>query len=293
MILRGSYPALVTPFRDGTLDLAAARSLVEHVIACGSAGIVPVGCTGEAAALTLAERELLIGTVVDVVTKRVPVIVGTGTNNTRTTIELSHMAAGLGADAVMLITPYYNKPTQEGLFQHYRAVAEKIKLPIIIYNVPGRTGVSIAPETVARIAEIEHVVGIKEASGSLDQVTAILARCNITVLSGDDSLTLPMLAVGAKGVISTVANVAPTDMADLVSSYLSGDSHRARELHFKLFPLIKAMFIETNPCPVKRALEFLGRITGELRLPLVPVSDASSRLIRDALTSFGLLREVV
>jgi 4-hydroxy-tetrahydrodipicolinate synthase len=289
MILRGSFTALTTPFAGEAIDLEAVRRMVRRQIEAGTAGLVPAGCTGEAAVLTTEEREALIGTVVDAAEGRVPVIAGTGTNCTRTTIELSKLAVGLGVDAVMLITPYYNKPTQEGLYAHYRAVAEAVSVPVVVYNVPSRTGVSIAPATVARLAEIENIVAIKEAAGSLDQVTEILGRCEITVLSGDDSLTLPMLAVGASGVISVVSNVAPEATAEMVRVFFAGEMEKARRLHHRLFPLIKALFVETNPGPVKRALELLDLAPGALRPPLVPVSSASSAVIEKALRDFGLL----
>lgn len=290
MELKGSYVALVTPFNNGKLDIEAVKKLVKYHIDNNTAGIVPAGCTGEAATLSLEERQELIETVIETARgSNLQIIPGTGTNNTQTTITLSKMAENLGADAVMLITPYYNKPTQEGLYQHYKKVANSLSIPIILYNVPSRTGVSLSPQTIKKLAEIENIIGIKEASGSLDQVSAIVRSTKLTVLSGDDSLTLPMLSIGAKGVISVVANFIPSDVAEMINSFFNKDIEKAKNIHLKMFPLIKAMFCETNPAPVKKAMELLGLINGELRLPLVPVKKDSETLIKNELLNYGLM----
>lgn len=292
MKLYGAIPALATPFKKGDVDLPAMRKLVRAVIDGGCSGVVSAGCTGEAATLTESERTRLLETVLDEAKGKIPVIVGTGTNSTAETIKRTKWAKQANADAALVITPYYNKPTQAGLIAHYTAVAEAVDLPLIIYNVPSRTGVSTAPETVARLSELPTVIAIKEASGSLDQVSAIKSMCQITVLSGDDSLTLPMLAVGATGVISVVANIAPAEVARMIQRFQEGALTEARLLHNKLFPLIKAMFIETNPGPVKYALKVLGYGSGELRLPLVPVSQQAAHLINETLLKYGYTLEV-
>ncbi|MDI6807782.1 MAG: 4-hydroxy-tetrahydrodipicolinate synthase [Candidatus Eisenbacteria bacterium] len=287
-MFEGVFVASVTPFRKGQVDEEAFASHVERLIEGGVQGIVPAGCTGEAATLTLDEKKRLFKLTKEISGGRVSVVGGSGTNATSTSIELTRLVKECGLDGAMLITPYYNKPTQEGLFRHYEAVAEAVNIPLVIYNVPGRTGVNILPDTVARLSEIKSIVAIKEASGLLDQVSAILSKCSITVLSGDDSLTLPMLSIGAKGVVSVTANVVPEDVVEMVESFLSGKEALSREKHMKLFPLSKAMFVETNPSPVKKALELLGLIEGDLRLPLVPVGKESERVIREALTRHGL-----
>ncbi|OQX54563.1 MAG: 4-hydroxy-tetrahydrodipicolinate synthase [Candidatus Omnitrophica bacterium 4484_213] len=266
-MFQGSYVALVTPFKDGAVDDEKLRELVESQIKQGTNGILPCGCTGEAATLTHEEQKRIIKIVVETVNKRVPVLAGTGSNSTAEAYDLTKYAKEAGANAALVITPYYNKPTSEGQFRHYAKLAE-LGIPIILYNVPSRTGISMLPETVARLSKIDNIVAIKEASGSLEQVSKILALCDITVLSGDDSLTLPMMAIGGKGVVSVVANIVPAEVAQMTSAFLEGNIQKAKDLHYKLFPLCKAMFIETNPIPVKTAMKLLGQLNGELRLPL-------------------------
>lgn len=289
MNLSGSMCAIVTPFRDGKIDEAAFAALIEQQIEHGTSAIVPCGTTGESATLTHDEHHLVIDLAIKYVNKRVPVIAGTGSNSTAEAISLTRHAKEAGADAALLITPYYNKPTQDGLYAHYMAVADAVELPQLVYNVPGRTGVSIAPETVARLAGHPNIVGIKEASGSTDYVSKLASLCDITILSGNDSMTLPLMALGAKGVISVVANVVPKQMSELVSAALAGKWEEARRLHFELFELMDVLFCETNPIPVKAALAMMGVISPEIRLPLTPLSDKNAPKVRAALEKLGLL----
>ena len=286
----GSLVAIVTPFNRGKLDEQAFADLVEFQIAKGTHGIVPCGTTGESATLSFEEHERLVALTVEVVNRRVPVIAGTGSNSTDEAIVLTKHAQAIGADAALLITPYYNKPTQEGLFQHYAAVAKAADIPLVLYNIPGRTCVNMAPGTVARLAAIPNVVAIKEGSGSLPQVSEIIQACGdrITVLSGDDALTLSMMALGAKGVITVTANIAPAEMANLVTFALKGNYEEARALHYKLAPLFTALFYETNPIPVKAALAHMGKIQPELRLPLTPLSQENQDKLHQAMKSSGL-----
>lgn len=290
-MFHGSMVATVTPFRNGRLDGAALRKLVEFQIRNGTDGIVPCGTTGESATLSYDEHERVIDIVVAAARGRVPVIAGTGSNNTKEAIVLTRYAKKAGADGALVITPYYNKPTQDGLFRHYRAVAEAVDLPIVMYNVPGRTGVNMAPETVARLAEVPGIVGLKEASGNLEQVSAILKSVpkKFCLLSGDDSLFFPMLALGAKGVISVASNVAPRLMAELYDAYASGEISRAREVHFRLWPIFKVLFIETNPIPAKTALSMMKMIREEFRLPLCPLSDGNRKALAKVLSDFGVV----
>ncbi len=290
-MFKGSIVALVTPFKNGAVDEKALSELIEWHIAEGTNGIVPCGTTGESATLTYEEHYGVIKTTVDVVNKRVPVIAGTGANSTEETIVMTREAQRLGADAALLVAPYYNKPSQEGLYRHYRAVAEAVDLPLVLYNVPGRTAVNILPQTVERLAEIENVVAIKEATGDMRQVSDVLRRCGerITVLSGDDFTTYTLLALGGKGVISVTANVMPRDVSRMCALYEEGRYDDARQLHFKLEPLNAAMFLETNPIPVKTALSMMGRTTAELRLPLCEMSEANKESLRRTLLSYGLV----
>lgn len=285
----GSIVALVTPFRNGEVDLPRLKELVEFHVREGTSALSPCGTTGESATLTHEEHEKVISEVVQQVRGRIPVIAGTGSNSTQEALRLTRYARKAGASAALIITPYYNKPTQEGLYRHYKVIAEEVDIPIVVYNVPSRTGVSISPETVARLAQFKNVVAIKEASGSLDQVSAILGLCNITVLSGDDSLTLPILSIGGKGVVSVVANIVPKDVASMVDSFLKGKQKEAAKMHGKLFPLTKAMFIETNPIPVKTAMRLLGRLNGELRMPLCEMTREHELQLTKALNDYGLL----
>ncbi len=288
MKFHGSLVALVTPFKNGKLDEKTLAKLVRRHIEAGTHGIVPVGTTGESPTLSFKEHERVIKIVVEAAHHEVPVIAGTGANSTDEAIYLTKFAKKAGADASLSVTPYYNKPTQEGLYRHYKAIAENANLPIILYNVPGRTGVSLSPETVARLAEIKNIVAIKEATGSMDQTSHILSLCDITVLSGDDSLTLPLLSLGAKGVISVIANILPEDTAKMVNAYFEGDHIKAKELHYKMFPLCRALFVETNPIPVKRAMKLLGICSDELRLPLCPMKESNEKILVKAMKDYGL-----
>jgi len=291
-MFRGSFVAIVTPFGpDGRIDEAAFARMCEEQIAAGTAGIVPCGTTGESATLTHEEHERLIKFTVEVVNRRVPVIAGTGSNSTAEALRLTRAAKEYGADAALLITPYYNKPTQEGLYLHYSTIAREVDLPLVLYNVPGRTGVNLAPETVERLAELENVVAIKEASGALAQMAEIVRRCGerLVLLSGDDALILPVLAIGGQGVISVVANVVPQDVARLCSEFFAGNLAQAQRIYRRLLPLCQAMFYETNPIPVKTALSLLGKINPDLRPPLCRMGQANLERLRAALTEYGLL----
>lgn len=279
----GSLVAIVTPFRHGKVDERALAELIEWQIAKGTNGIVPCGTTGESATLSHSEHNRVIELTVEVVHRRVPVIAGTGSNSTEEAVALTKHAKQAGADGALLITPYYNKPTQEGLYRHYKAVAEAVDLPLVLYNIPGRTGVNMLPSTIARLSSLETVVGIKEGSGSVQQASDIVQMCGdrLTVLAGDDSLTLPMMAVGGKGVITVTANIMPTEMAGLVQAFTVGNVEEARRIHFALSPLFAALFFETNPIPVKEALGLMGKIDPELRLPLCPMAqEPREKLIR-------------
>jgi 4-hydroxy-tetrahydrodipicolinate synthase len=288
-MFKGSFVALVTPFKKGKVDEEKIGELLEFHIEKGTEGIVPCGCTGEAATLSYEEQKRTIKIVVERVNKRVPVIAGTGSNSTKEALDLTRYAKEAGADSALLITPYYNKPTPQGQYLHYKKIADEVSLPLILYNVPSRTGISMLPETVAKLSKIDNVVAIKEASGNLDQVSKILNLCDITVLSGDDSLTLPILSVGGKGVISVVANIVPQDTVSLVSSFEEKNLEEAKEIHNRLFPLCKAMFIETNPIPIKTAMGILKMLEPEWRLPLTPMSEENIPKLRKALKNYGLI----
>ncbi|HKO22446.1 MAG TPA: 4-hydroxy-tetrahydrodipicolinate synthase [Candidatus Eisenbacteria bacterium] len=287
-IFEGLGVALVTPYRKGAVDTDAAAKLAEHLVVRGVRAIYPCGCTGEATSLTREERTRLIRAIVEAVRGKAAVIAGTGTANTDETIEFSKEAIKLGADAVMVITPYSVRPTQEGLVAHYRAVAAAIDKPMVLYNVPTRTGSSIAPETVAKLAENPRIAAIKEASGSVDQTSAIRARCDITVLSGDDSLYLALLAVGARGLVSVAGHLVPADLVELERHFHAGRIAEAEKAHRRLTPLFKALFLETSPAPVKHALARLGWIDGEIRLPLVPVRPETGKAVEAAMDAVGL-----
>ena len=279
----GSLVAIVTPFRKGKVDERALADLIEWQIASGTNGIVPCGTTGESATLSHDEHNRVIELTVEVVRRRVPVVAGTGSNSTEEAIALTRHAKQAGADGALLITPYYNRPTQEGLYRHYRAVAEAVDLPLVLYNIPGRTGVNMLPATIARLTALPTVVGVKEGSGSVQQASDLVQMCGerLTVLAGDDALTLPMMAVGGKGVITVTANIVPAEMAALVSAFTEGKIEEARRIHFKLSPLFAALFFETNPIPVKEALSLMGKIDPGLRLPLCPMAqDTREKLIR-------------
>lgn len=291
-IFQGSLVALVTPFRDGRVDEAKLRDLVEFHVKSGTDALVPCGTTGESPTLSHEEHKRVINIVIEKAAGRVPVVAGTGSNSTAEAIDLTAHAKKAGADAVLMVNPYYNKPTQKGLIEHYKAIMDAVDIPIILYNIPGRTGINMLPETVAALAEYQNIVGIKEASGNLEQMTQVIVLCGdkIAVVSGDDTLTLPLMAVGGKGVISVVANIVPKDVAEMTHAALNGDWKRAREMHLKLFPLCQAMFYETNPIPVKTAMGLLGMINPELRLPLCAMSEANVKRLKEALQRYGLLK---
>lgn len=291
MELRGSIVAIVTPFKNGKIDEKALGDLIEWHIKEGTHGIVPCGTTGESATLDYDEHYRVIKFTIEVVRRRIPVIAGTGANSTDETIMITKQAEKDGADAALLVAPYYNKPTQEGLYRHYKKVAESTGLPLVLYNVPGRTGVNILPSTVARLAEIKNIAGIKEASGDMKQVSEIIRLCKdrLTVLSGDDFTTLPLLCLGGKGVISVTANIAPKDVAEMCNAWFKGDMAEARRLHYKLEPLNQAMFIETNPIPVKTALAMMGKIAEEFRLPLCEMAEANREKLKKVLKDYGLI----
>jgi 4-hydroxy-tetrahydrodipicolinate synthase len=288
-MFHGSIVALVTPFEDGKLDLEALDGLVEFQIEGGTNGIVPCGTTGESATLSHEEHEAVIERVVKRVDGRIPVIAGTGSNSTHEAIRLTRFAKEVGADGALLITPYYNRPTQEGLYRHFESIARSVDIPLILYNVPSRTGVNMLPETVIRLAELKNIIAIKEASGSMDQTAEILRGADIDVLSGDDSLTLPLMSIGASGVISVAANVVPKDMVDMVDLASEGDFQGARDIHMRLFPLFKALFIETNPIPVKTALAILGKTSPELRMPLCAMAPAARQTLEKVLAELGIV----
>ena len=293
----GSLVALITPFKaenPGELDEAALRALVDYHVRNGTDGLVPCGTTGESVTLEEAEHERVVRIVVEQAAGRVPVIAGAGTNSTAKSIKLAKLAKSAGADATLVVTPYYNKPTQQGLYLHYEAIAKATDLPIVVYNVPTRTSVNLLPDTLARLAKLDTVVAVKEASGSLDQVTQIVELCgpDFTVLSGDDSLTLPMMAVGGVGVISVIANITPSATAEMVRAFRAGDTARARELHHALFPLTKALFSETNPIPVKTAAGFLGLCSPTLRLPMCPMGDATRAKLEAELRACELVQRL-
>lgn len=290
-MFKGSIVAIITPFINGAVDEEKLRQLVEFQIENGTDAIVPCGTTGESSTLDYEEHDRVIEIVIQQVNKRVPVIAGTGSNSTREAIELTRHAKELGADGCLLVTPYYNKPSQEGLFRHYHAVAEAVAIPQILYNVPGRTGVNLLPETVARLAEHANIVAIKEATGSLQQASEILDLCGdkIDVLSGDDFITFPMMACGAKGVISVVANIMPREVSSLVDAFFAGNMEEARRLHLHLLKISNAMFIETNPVPVKTAAALMGKCSDEVRLPLAPMSAANRSKLSGIMMSYGLI----
>ncbi|MCX7765401.1 MAG: 4-hydroxy-tetrahydrodipicolinate synthase [Candidatus Sumerlaeia bacterium] len=288
-MFEGTIVAIVTPFKAGKIDETAYAELIEWQLSEGVNGFVPCGTTGESATLTYEEHNYLVRLTVEIVNGRVPVIAGTGSNSTEETLFLTKNAKEHGADGVLLISPYYNRPTQEGLYQHYRCVAEAVDIPQILYNIPGRTAVNINIETVCRLAELPNIVGIKEASGNLDYVSQIVARTDLTVLSGNDSLTLPLMALGGKGAISVTANATPRLFVDMVNSALAGNWNLARELHYRLFPLFEALFTETNPAGIKSALAMMGKIQNEIRLPLVPMSEANQQRLRQVMNQLALL----
>ena len=288
-MFKGSYVALVTPFKDGKFDEKTYRKLVEFHIDNGTDGLVPCGCTGEAATLSFSEQKHVIKVALEVSNKRVPVVAGTGSNNTAEAVELTSYAKKAGCDGALIITPYYNKPTPEGQYRHYAEIAKNADIPIMLYNVPSRTGISLLPSTVARLSKIDNIVAIKEAAGSVQQVTDILSLCDITVMSGDDSMTLPFMSVGATGVVSVAANVVPGKIHELTQSYLDGKYEEAKRAHYEVLQLCHAMFIETNPLPVKTALSMMGMIEEEWRLPLCEMRPENRSKLMKVLEDYKLI----
>ena len=290
---QGSIVAMVTPFRNGTIDESKVKDLVEMHVQQGTDGIVPCGTTGESPSLTHDETRRMIELTVTTAAGRIPVIAGTGSNSTAHAIELTKMAAQVGASAALVVNPYYNKPTQEGLYRHFRAVAEATALPVIVYNIQGRTAVNIETPTMERLVrDCPTIVGVKEASGSLDQMSQVILACgpDFCVLSGDDNVTLPLLAIGGRGVISVIANIVPRETSEMVHAALDGDWKRARELHYKLFPLARAAFLETNPIPIKEMMAMAGMLEPEFRLPMCRMADGNREKLRSILTTYGLLK---
>lgn len=289
---RGAFVAIVTPFIDGKLDEQGLKDLIEFQIAGGTHGIVPCGTTGESATMSHEEHRRVVELTVKTVAGRVPVLAGTGSNSTSESIELTRAAKDAGADGALMITPYYNKPSQEGLYQHFKAVAEAVDIPIILYNVPSRTAVNMLPETVARCAQIANIVGVKEATADLNQISQVIRLCpkDFAVMSGDDFTSMPTVMIGGTGVISVTSNVAPKDMSAMMDAALAGDIAKAKELHYKLLPLMQAMFIDTNPVPAKTTLAMMGKIKSGLpRLPLYKMNEATEEKLKKVLTTYGLL----
>lgn len=291
-MFKGSMVAIVTPFKNGKVDEKALEKLIEWHIKEGTHAIVPCGTTGEASTLDYEEHYRVIEITVKAVNKRIPVIAGTGSNSTDEAVMITKKAEKLGADGVLSVTPYYNKPTQEGLYRHFKEIADKTGLPIVLYNVPGRTSINMLPQTVARLAEHPRIVGIKEATGDMKQVSEIIRLCgeDFSVISGDDFTNLTLLALGGKGFISVTANICPKDVAELYNSFERGDIQKARQIHYKLEPINKAMFIETNPIPVKTALAMMGKIREEFRLPLCEMSQSNKEKLAEVLRSSGLIK---
>ncbi len=286
----GLSVALITPFRGGQVDVEALQRQVEFQFAAGTTCVCPVGTTGECPTLSFAEHERVISAVVEAAAGRIKVMAGAGSNNTEEALRLCRWSQAAKADAVLVVAPYYNKPTQEGFYQHFRALAEAVDLPICVYNIPGRTGKNIEPETIIRMAKLRNITMVKEATGSLDQASQILGATDLTLLSGDDSLTLPLLVVGARGVVSVVGNIVPQDVIAMIAAFESGNLAEARRWHHKLFPLCRDMLgLSTNPIPVKAAMRMLGRDTGDLRLPLTPLTAAEEAKLRGVLVRYGLL----
>ncbi len=287
----GAIVAIVTPFKEGKVDEKSLRELIEFQIKNGTDGIVPCGTTGESSTLSHEEHDRVIEITVDAVKKRVPVIAGTGSNSTDEALRLTKHAYEAGADGALSVCPYYNRPTQEGLYQHFKIIAESVPIPIVPYNIPSRTGVNLMPETVARLAKISNIVGIKEASGSLKQMQDVISLCGekFDVLSGDDFFTFPLLSIGGRGVISVVSNIVPADMAAMIDAFVAGDIKKAAKMHHKLVPLVDALFIETNPVPVKAALSMMGKISYDVRLPMYKMSDSNYEKLKAVMKSYGLI----
>lgn len=286
----GLTVALTTPFQGGEVDEAALRRAVDFQVAAGTDCISPVGTTGESPTLSHDEHERVIAVVCEQAHRRIKVMAGTGSNSTREAIRLTKFAKRAGADGVLMVAPYYNKPMQEGFFRHYASVADAVDIPIVLYNIPGRTAKNMEPETICRLAEVPGIVAVKESTGSMDQASQILSGSNLTVLSGDDSLTLPLLALGGSGVVSVVGNIVPRDVQALLTAWNAGDIAAAQRCHHKLFPLCRDMLgLATNPIPIKAAMELLGRDTGEVRLPMTPLDEAGREKLRGTLGAYGLI----
>ena len=290
-MFQGSIVAIITPFRNGKVDEKAFGDLIEFHIVNGTDGIVPCGTTGESATLSHDEHNRVVRMAVEVSAGRIPVIAGTGSNSTEEAIYLTRYAKECGADGALLITPYYNKPTQEGLYRHFKEIAEEVDIPLIPYNVPGRTGVNMLPATVARLAEVKNIVAIKEASGSMTQVCEIYKLCGnrLNILSGEDAINFPILAAGGKGMISVTANILPKKMGDMWDAFIDGKIEASRDIHYDLFDLHQILFIETNPIPVKTALSMMGRCTEEMRLPLCQMAEGNKEKLRQVLNAYGLV----
>src|SRR5437660_801492 len=287
----GLTVALITPFKDGQVDYVALRKLVDWHVAEGTDCLAPCGTTGESPTLDHEEHERVVAAVCEQARGRIKIMAGTGSNSTREAIRLTKAAKKAGVNGALMVGPYYNKPTQDGYYQHFAAVADAVDLPIVLYNIPGRTGSNMLPETIARLAEVPNIVGVKEATGSLDQASQISALCNLTLLSGDDSLTLPLMSIGGRGVVSVVGNIVPRDVQNMVRAFDAGKIGEAQEWHHRLFPLCRDMLgVATNPIPIKAAMKLLGRGSGELRLPLCPLDAAAEARLRETLRNYGLLR---
>jgi 4-hydroxy-tetrahydrodipicolinate synthase len=291
-MFEGLYPALITPFKGDDVDTGVLHKLIVDLMAKGIDGIVPLGTTGEAPTLSEKERDLVVETCVAAVKGKMPVIVGVGTNDTRATIKRLHRASELGASGALVVCPYYNKPTQEGLYQHFKAIAEDSPLPMVLYNIPGRTSVNLLPATLEKLGRFEKIVAIKEASGNLDQMSEMAVRCGnrITILAGDDSLILPTLAIGGKGAISAAANVIPRELKSIMKSFFSGQVDLAVQTHLQVWPLLKALFIETNPIGIKEALALMGYEVGLVRLPLCMLQETSRQALMKEMKSHGIIR---
>jgi 4-hydroxy-tetrahydrodipicolinate synthase len=292
-VFHGSLVAMVTPFRNGKVDEAKVRELVEFHVTSGTDALVPCGTTGESPTLSHDEHKRLVEIVVEAAAGRIAVVAGTGSNSTAEAIDLTKHAAHAGASGALVVNPYYNKPTQEGLYRHFRAVAESVSLPILVYNIQSRTAVNIETETMTRLArDCQNIVGVKEASGSLDQMSQVIAACgpDFAVISGDDNITLPLMAIGGAGVISVIANIVPRETAELTHAALEGDWKRARDLHYRLFPLARAAFLETNPIPIKEAMAMAGMLEPEFRLPMCRMSDTNRERLRAILKPYGLVK---
>jgi len=290
---QGSFVAMVTPFRNGKVDEAKLREIVEFHITHGTDGLIPCGTTGESPSLSHDEHRRVVELVIEAARGRIRVVAGTGSNSTAEAIDMTKHAERAGATGALVVNPYYNKPTQEGLYRHFRAVAESVAIPILLYNIQSRTAINVETDTLARLVrDAKNIVGVKEASGSLDQMSQVIAACgpDFSVLSGDDNITLPLLVIGGSGVVSVIANIVPRETADLVHAALEGDWKRARDLHYRLFPLARAAFLETNPIPIKEAMALAGMIEPEFRLPMCRMSDANREKLRAILKPYGLIK---